>query len=1082
MKATHDPARVSPLVSAERRAVARLTAAGGAARALAIALVALALGALLLGGGRWIVLPRWLPLVVATCVLAAVAWLVVRATRDIRESSDEARLARAGERAAGLRDGALLAAMELEGGGALATMGIAATRKQLAAHRGPLAPELRRVARRSSLRWLAALAGAVVLLLAIAPWHGDGLRAVARPVSAWRGDLLLRPEVRGAPAAVARGRSFEIALHAPGRRTLRLREREVGTSWRERTVALDGDGGAKVTLGPVAGDVHLVATDGRAASPVIVVRAVDRPYLGDVRVRVVAPRYLGGESVAVAAGEVVRAPRGSTIEVAAGASVPLSDARLVAADDTVALDRVGQTARGSVPSDKSRRWEWVATAAGEPSLDLPPGLDVEIVGDSAPTIAIDAPAADTIVLADPTARVRLVAGDDHGLARVALSISKAGATESRELARSLPSRWAAEVTIDAQQLGLAPGASATVVAEATDNSPWSQSARSRALVLRVPGFAEQRELARASADSLVRAAATAASEQRELGRRTAEAARDRGSRNAGSARQASQPADQMSYERAQQTREMRQEQEKLSSAVKELRDRAKSLERQLDRAGALDSSLAAQLSDAQRLLQEAMTPELAQAMAQLDSALASRSSERTRESLGDLARQQEKLRQQLERVAEMLQRAALEGSMETLRDEANEVAKEERALADSMATGADAKERRAAKELGDRSEKLARDVRGLEDRLRKAGGEQGARSATRAATEASRSAENMRAGSPEKAEAGAEAMERAAEALAEARKGQIDAWKSELAGELDRAIQEMLQLANDERALEERSRSGTPSGELRAEQGAVQAGTERTSERLEKAARASSLLSGRARRSVSEARREAARATEETSRQPGRASPGATDAMGSAADALTRAAAALVRDRERVNSSATATGFAEMLREMQELAKKQGGLNAQASGLFQMPSPQAAREGAKGIAREQRAVARALDELGDADGSGRAEALASEARRLAEALERGDVSDATRQRQERLLKRMLDAGRSLEGDEREEGKREARSASGAEIFTPGQDAVRGAGASRVAEPRWEDLRGLTAEERRAVIDYFRRINGSERER
>ncbi|HEX2718827.1 MAG TPA: hypothetical protein VHM67_14195 [Gemmatimonadaceae bacterium] len=1078
MSPAGDAPRVSPFVAAERRALTRLTATGGAARALACIAAGLALTALVLGGGRWIALPRWLPLVVAVVLAACVASLALLTARELRRSRDDGKLARAGERAAGLRDGALVAALELEGRGPLAAKGVADTRAALARHQGALAPELRGAARRSSLRWAIALGVAALLLVGVAPSHGDGLRAVVSPMSAWRGELLTRPEVVGAPAVVARGRTFEVELRAPGRRSLRLRERETGAAWRERTVELGAAGEAKVSLGPIAGDMHLLATDGRATSSEVVVRAVDRPYLGDVRVRVVTPRYLGAEAMAVPEGDVVRAPRGSTIEVSAGASVALSEARLVAADDTVALANAGRAARGVIPADRSRRWEWVASAAGEPSLDVPPPLEVEVVADSAPSIGIDSPLADTIVLADPTVTLRIVAADDHGLAQVALRIAKQGAAASRELARSLPSRWAAEVTLDAQQLELGPGTSASVVAEATDNSPWAQSARSRALVLRVPGFAEQRELARAAADSLVRAAASTAAEQRELARRTGEAARDRGARQQSGARQAPS-GDQMSYERAQQMREMRQEQDRLTSSVKELRDKAKSLERQLDRAGALDSSLATQLADAQRLLQEAMTPELAKAMAELDSALASRSSDRTRESLGDLAREQEKLRQQLERVAEMLNRAALEGSMETLRDEASDVAHQERALADSMGRSTDAAERRKARELGDRSEKLAKDVRSLEDRLRKAGGEPGAQAAKRAATEAAQSSRNMRAGTPEQAGEGAQAMERAAEALAEARKGQIDAWKQELSGELDRAIQEMLQLASDERALEDKSRSGTPSGELRAEQGAVQAGTERTSERLEKAARASSLLSGRARRAVSEARRETSRATEETARQPGRASPGATDAMGSAADALTRAAAALVRDRERVNSSATATGFAEMMREMQELAKKQGGLNAQASGLFQMPSPQAARDGAKGIAREQRAVARALDELGDADGSGRAEALATEARRLAEALERGDISEATRQRQERLLRRMLDAGRSLEGEEREEGKRESRSASGSDVFAPGQDPVRGAAGSRVAEPRWEDLRGLSAEERRAVIDYFRRLNGSQ---
>jgi hypothetical protein len=98
------------------------------------------------------------------------------------------------------------------------------------------------------------------------------------------------------------------------------------------------------------------------------------------------------------------------------------------------------------------------------------------------------------------------------------------------------------------------------------------------------------------------------------------------------------------------------------------------------------------------------------------------------------------------------------------------------------------------------------------------------------------------------------------------------------------------------------------------------------------------------------------------------------------------------------------------------------------------------------------------------------------ARRVAQALEQGEVNAATRERQEQLLRRMLDAGRSLEGEERDEGKREATSASGVELFNPGTGDASGAAARRWREPTWEELRGLSAEERRAVIDYFRRMN------
>ena len=115
--------------------------------------------------------------------------------------------------------------------------------------------------------------------------------------------------------------------------------------------------------------------------------------------------------------------------------------------------------------------------------------------------------------------------------------------------------------------------------------------------------------------------------------------------------------------------------------------------------------------------------------------------------------------------------------------------------------------------------------------------------------------------------------------------------------------------------------------------------------------------------------------------------------------------------------------------------------------------------------------------MGDQDKTGRAEELAKEARQLAQALESGALDPNVIDRQQRLFRRMLDAGRTLERDEREDnGKREAKAATGNELFLPPNASASGKAASKFAMPSWNDLRGLTPEERRLVLDYFKRIN------
>jgi hypothetical protein len=169
-----------------------------------------------------------------------------------------------------------------------------------------------------------------------------------------------------------------------------------------------------------------------------------------------------------------------------------------------------------------------------------------------------------------------------------------------------------------------------------------------------------------------------------------------------------------------------------------------------------------------------------------------------------------------------------------------------------------------------------------------------------------------------------------------------------------------------------------------------------------------------------------------------------------------------------------------MLEQLKQLAQQQGQINQQAQGL-PIPIPGAAGQGARDasrqLARQQRSVAEKLEDVGDNDPSGKADALAREARQLAQALERQGADPATVNRQQQLYRRLLDAGRTMEQDERDEsGKREARAGGNIPGTAPVDGPQSGKAATKFAVPSWADLRGLSPEERRIVIEYFRRLN------
>ena len=1088
---------IGQLVRREQTRVRAATVLAAALAGFAASAAVVAAGVLLMGDARWIGRPA-APLVTWMVVLLLAACIGAWARRRLLRSASRAVVAAHIERERSLRAGSLRGVLEVAESGALGRRGAAAMTERLGAGREVLAPSLRRRTGRRGLAAASAAVAAFILLGAARAASPDGWAAIAHPVQAWKGTLLSPIVIVDPPPTVLRGDRVRLLIAAAGRQRVTTAVRTTGAGWQSTELVVDGDSAIAV-LGPIDADLTVVASDGRAISDTVIILVTDRPFLGDIALRAIYPAYLHRSAENLPAGEPARVPRGTALEIRGRASTELASVQLAGRADTVNLRVAGQTFSGRISPHATGRWSWVAQGQRVGIADVPVPLEVEVIPDSIPRVEILSPTSDTLVAASDRLLLSIGATDDHGLASVALRSWRRPASGRdqpavlQRLAADPPSPWGDEVTLELAPRGLEPGDALHLVAVATDNSPWAQTGASRELVIRVPTLSELRELARQTAESAVAGASAAAAAQRDLQRRTADAARSRGERGqrgseSGSSSRARETP--LSYQAAEQTRALLQEQRELAEQVEAAQQAAAELERQLQRAGALDTALAQRLREVQQLLRDALTPQMAEQLRQLEQSLQQLSAEEARRQLGDLATQQQRLREQLERSVEMLKRAALEGAMETLRDEAREIAAHEQALADSLARArADSG---SARRLADRSSALTQEIAKLADRLDAERAQTGARRTRLAGQHANASAEAMhravqqqRAGGPSAerqreaastAREAGDAMERAAEALAEARAQQIAEWKSELTGELDRAIQEMLQLAREQQELEQKANQGADPSSLRGQQSALQQGVDKAAERLQQAGQKSSLLSARSQGAVGEAREQVSRASDATA-QGRRGQAGG--AMRDAAEALNRAAASLVQDRDRAARARSASGFAEMLEQLQELAKRQGGLNAQASGLIQMPMSQAAEmsAAARGLANQQRAVARELEQVGDADGSGRTSALAGEARRIAEALESGRIDASVLARQQQLFRRLLDAGRTLEQEERDEmGRREARTATGDERFTPEGRVDRGRDASRFREPTWDELRGLSADERRAVMEYFRRIN------
>jgi hypothetical protein len=199
---------------------------------------------------------------------------------------------------------------------------------------------------------------------------------------------------------------------------------------------------------------------------------------------------------------------------------------------------------------------------------------------------------------------------------------------------------------------------------------------------------------------------------------------------------------------------------------------------------------------------------------------------------------------------------------------------------------------------------------------------------------------------------------------------------------------------------------------------------------------------------------------------------------GGAVDALNAAAHQLIRARGDVSGSSSGSGLAEALERMAELAKQQGGLGQQAAGMLPMAGAAGIQQELRRLANQQRALAEELQRMkGQGNISGAGE-LADEANELARRLENGRLDRQVVERQERLFRRMLDAGRTLQGREEDQQKqRQSITATGDSVrLPPALRARLTAADGRLRVPTWDELQRLSPEERRLVVDYFRRLS------
>ncbi|MFW6201300.1 MAG: DUF4175 family protein, partial [Gemmatimonadota bacterium] len=839
-------------IEAARRRVRRdgaLAVAGVAAVAVPFGLVV----AWLAGPGAWWEAPSAAPLVVDAVLLIGAAGVAAHLGRRWIGGIGEREIAEAAEVRRRLPAGSVRGVLELRASLPAGTSSVLRDRAARELERtfgeprpAELAGELGDRARRRRRGALAVLGGATVLaalLGFVSPERSrSGWAPLLNPVAHLSPPPLPALEVRPGDAEVARGEALEVVIGAVGRRQVTLRWRADGDVPRQRTLdVVEGETSTRLAEIDAPLRYWVVAPDG-AASDTFRVRPLDPLLVSDLVVDVVYPAYVERPADRFE-GEVppLEVPQGTELRIRGRSTRELRRAGLAGPDETdrVAFDVVGDRFRLDWTPRRDGVYEWTLTdRRGDTPAFAPAPLDLTIVPDTGPSVAVTFPGVDTVL--DPTMRqaVAAQASDDYGLRSAELvswRISALGeregtVTEPIELDGE-PGHAVLQTVLDANERRLLPGDTLHYYVQVTDNSPGGQTARSETYSLHLPTVDELRRLAEERAESMVGEASTVADAARDLQRTTESLARRASARSASNASgrsdgssgsSAGEPSGsgrEMEYGEASQARQVLEGHEELVQRIEDLRERSERLEQAMEGAGLEDPELQRRLRELRELYDEVLTPELEERLAELRQALDELDEERVEQTLEALAEEQGELRERIDRSLELLRRAALEQEMNALGRRTREMATQQRALAEAVESADSVRREQSEqqREMTERADSLNRAVEELQRRLEEQGetgtagrmGEVGERvgDAQDAMEQAAEDAERQQGQSAaSRGREAADSLERASEALASARQAMAEGWRQEVEETVAQATGDALELAERQSALLEEMR------------------------------------------------------------------------------------------------------------------------------------------------------------------------------------------------------------------------------------------------------------------------------------
>jgi hypothetical protein len=821
-----------------------------------------------------------------------------------------------------------------------------------------------------------------------------------------------------------------------------------------------------LTLRDVSKSLDYYVEAGRIKTVTYSIDVVDRPRVEGIKLSIFAPEYTRLEPVTLDENNgSFSAVVGSRATLRIAGNAPMATAELVFTDDSrIPLKVTGAYAEGAIVVDKTRTYTVrITDALGEENPD-PIEYTITAIPDEYPSIEVLSPGYDANLSDDMALPIHIRFFDDFGFSSVVLKfVTVSGGNSSEEhvavLNYSEKVRTEGEVQFawNLETMDLNPGDYVSYFFEVADNDRISgpKITSSRRYIARVPSLDELIAETMKESDERIDETKEFLKSSKELSERLKQAARKL------------QSEERNSDKSWQNSKELQAITEKNDDLLKNIEKAAQDMNKAVDKMSQenlMSREALEKMQQIQKLFEEVATPEMKKAQSDLMEAMKNMDRKKLEEAMKNLQMTQKELMERLERTLALLKKMKAEQQMEAMVRQAEELARKQEELNKSTEQSSQDKLPQLSKkqdELKSSLENLQQQMASLEQAFKEAGLEKSKEAEKFGeAVKKTDAGQNMESASKQmQAQKKNESQSEGQQAHNKLMKmlGEMNESLASMKGENSEALKNAMRRAIDDVNYLSQSQEGLMNDaahldprsamqrELAARQQELKSACNGLASTISELGKLSPFVAAELSQLVNSAMTSMESASDGFSQMQGQ---NATGEQREAMSQLNKASVRMMESLDKQSQCDKGGSCSNPSQKLQSMCNSQKKLNQQTEGQCNNPggtsskpgSEKLGEQGLERLAVEQGSIRKSLEQLEQEIGNsrqilGRLDDIASEMKKVEEALASGEVGEETTDRQMKIYSRMLEAARSMQRKDFAE-QRKATSAGEYDVFNP----------------------------------------------